>query len=112
MILRDLPRGLFRVGGDLSEMRLKLLVNFDRGVYEGAGARVYYREQQGRRSFMQRELGAVQPLDPIAMATLLEQAGLSLDVIEALFENARIDLTKFQKRGEPFSTLRMYDAKG
>lgn len=96
---------------DYAKEQMKLLVDFANGVYEGAGARVYYREQQGRKSFLQRELAALQPLDPIAMATLLEQAGLDLDVIEVLFEEARLDLDKFQKRGEPFSTFRMYDAK-
>ena len=69
------------------------------------------REQQGRKSFMQRELAAIQPLDPIAMATLLEKAGLDLDVIEVFFEESRLDLDKFQKRGAPFNTLRMYDSK-
>lgn len=81
------------------------------GVYEGAGARVYFREQQGRESFMQRELGVLQPIDPIAMAGLLHKAGLDTEVVEALFEDARLDLQKFKKRGKPFSTIRMYDAK-
>ena len=96
---------------DYAKEQMKLLVEFDKGVYEGAGARVYYRQQQGRESFMKRELAAIQPLDPIAMATLLEKAGLDLDVIEVFFEESRLDLSKFQKRGDPFSTFRMYDAK-
>jgi len=97
---------------DYAKEQMKLLVDFKNGVYEGAGARVYMREQQGRKSFLQRELAALQPLDPIAMATLLEKAGLDLDVIEVLFDGARLDLDTFQKRGEPFNTFRMYDAKG
>ncbi len=96
---------------DYAKEQMKLLVEFTNGVYEGAGARVYMREQQGRKSFMQRELAAIQPLDPIAMATLLEKAGLDLDVIEVFFEESRLDLDKFQKRGAPFNTLRMYDSK-
>ena len=80
------------------------------GIYEGAGARVHYQKQSGRRTFMQRELRAIQPLDPIAMATLLEKAGLDLDTIEKLFENARLNLDDFQKIGAPFETVRMYDS--
>jgi putative phage-type endonuclease len=107
-------KNMLRLGKEYEDQAkelLKLEVDFEHGVYEGAGARVYYREQQGRKSFMQRELGVLQPLDPIAMATLLEKAGLDLDVIEVLFEEARLDLTRFEKRGKPFSTLRMYDSK-
>ena len=81
------------------------------GIYEGAGARVHYQKQGGRKTFMQRELRAIQPLDPIAMATLLEKAGLDLDTIETLFENARLNLDDFQKIGAPFETVRMYDSR-
>ena len=81
------------------------------GPYEGGGARVHYKRQDGRKSFMQRELRAMQPLDPIAMASLLEQAGLDLETIETLFENARLNLDDFVKIGEPFDTVRMYDSK-
>jgi putative phage-type endonuclease len=108
-------KNMLRLGKEHEEHAketMKLLVDFDHGVYEGAGARVYYREQQGRKSFAQRELAALRPLDPIAMNGLLEKMGLAEDVIEVLFDEARLDLTKFQKRGEPFSTFRLYDAKG
>lgn len=80
------------------------------GIYEGAGARVHFKEQKGRRTFMQRELRAMQPLDPIAMASLLEKAGLDLDTIETFFENARLNLDDFVKVGDPFETVRMYDS--
>ena len=53
----------------------------------------------------------MQPLDPIAMATLLEKAGLDLDTIETLFENARLNLDDFVKIGDPFETVRMYDSR-
>lgn len=81
------------------------------GVYQGAGARVYYRKQKGRRTFMEKELRAMQPLDPIAMASLLSKAGMELDDIEAFFEAARLDMDGFVKTGKSFETLRMYDAK-
>ncbi len=82
-----------------------------KGIYEGGGVRVHYQKQDGRKTFMQRELRAMQPLDPIAMATLLEKAGLDLDAIEILFDHARLNLDDFQKIGEPFETVRMYDSR-
>lgn len=106
---------MLALGGEHKEYakeQMKEIIKHHHGVFEGAGARVYHREQDGRKSFMQRELAALQPLDPIAMATLLEKAGLDLDVIEVFFEESRLDLDKFQKRGKPFDTFRMYDAKG
>lgn len=83
----------------------------EQGVYEGSGARIYYRDQQGRKTFDRRSLDAMKPLDPIAMASLLSTAGLDLETIETLFAGASLDLTRFEKRGAAFTTLRMYDSK-
>ena len=63
------------------------------------------------KTFLERELRAMQPLDPIAMASLLNKAGLELDDIEVLFENARLNLDDFVKTGQPFKTFRMYDSR-
>lgn len=82
------------------------------GVFQGAGVRAYHRLSPGRTTLNRRALEAMEPLDPIRMASLLASAGLSLDVIEALFEDSRLDLTRFDKVGAPFPTLRIYDAKG
>lgn len=82
------------------------------GVFQGAGLRAYHRLSPGRTTLQRRSLEAMEPLDPIIMASLLASAGLSLDVIEALFEESRLDLTRFDKVGAPFPTLRTYDSKG
>lgn len=79
------------------------------GVYQGPDERVYFRVQPGRRSLDQRALEAMEPLDPIAMAALLMQAGLDTDTIETLFGAAKLDFAKFEKQGKPFETLRIYD---
>jgi putative phage-type endonuclease len=112
---------LMRAEGEKAEEHAKSLLKeimVDRatgepqyGVYEDGAARVYYRMQDGRMTLDERSLAAMQPLDPISMATLLSQAGLGLDVIEEFFTAARLDLGKFKKKGKPFETLRVYDAK-
>ena len=91
--------------------KLTELMTLGLGIYEGGGARIHYKEQGGRKSFDQRALRAMQPIDPIAMAVLLEKAGLGLDDIEVLFENARLDLDQYVTTGNPFKTFRMYDSK-
>ena len=53
----------------------------------------------------------MQPLDPIAMGSLLAKAGMDLDDIETFFEHARLDLDAYVRTGKPFDTLRMYDSR-
>jgi putative phage-type endonuclease len=105
---------MLKLGAEAKEYakgQMKEQMDLGHGIYEGAGARVHFREQKGRKTFMQRELRAMQPLDPIAMASLLEKAGLDLDTIETFFESARLNLDDFTKIGEPFETVRMYDSR-
>ena len=107
-------QAMLKLGGEAKEYakdELKELMTLGLGVYEGAGARIYHKEQKGRKTFMERELRAMQPLDPIAMASLLSKAGLELDDIEVLFENSRLNLDDFVKVGDPFKTFRMYDSR-
>jgi putative phage-type endonuclease len=107
-------QAMTKLGNEAKEFaknKLQELMTLGLGIYEGGGARIHYKEQKGRRSFMERELRAMQPIDPIAMAVLLEKAGLGLDDIEVLFDEARMDLDQFVKRGDPFKTFRMYDSK-
>ncbi len=95
------------------ELAKDLLVQLmpEEGVYEGAGSRVYYKTQAGRKTFDRKSLEAMQPIDPIVMATLLREAGLELDQIELLFEASRLNITRFEKRGKPFRSIRHYEAK-
>lgn len=105
---------MLKLGKEAKEFAREQMIeqmSLGHGIYEGAGARVHYQEQKGRRTFMQRELRAMQPLDPIAMASLLEKAGLDLETIETLFESAQLNLDDFVKVGAPFETVRMYDSR-
>jgi len=106
-------RGIERSGKQSVEFAKSIIKELmpEKGAYEGAGARVYFREQQGRKSFDKKSLMAFDPLDPIRMASLLAEAGLELDVIETLFEAARLDLSIFEKQGAAFETVRIYDSK-
>ena len=107
-------QAMMKLGEEAKEFakgKLKELMTLGTGIYEGGGARIHYKEQGGRKGFDQRALRAMQPIDPIAMAVLLEKAGLGLDDIEVLFENARLDLDQFATKGNPFKTFRMYDSK-
>lgn len=81
------------------------------GVFEGPAERVYFRAQPGRKTLDKRSLAAMEPLDPISMASLLTDAGLDLDTIETFFQAAKLDLGKFEKEGKPFETLRIYDTR-
>jgi len=81
------------------------------GVFEGPKERVYFRSQAGRKTLDKRSLIAMEPIDPIRMASLLAEAGLELEVIETLFEAAKLDISKFEKEGAPFETLRIYDTQ-
>jgi putative phage-type endonuclease len=105
---------MLKLGAEAKEFARAQMIDqmtMGKGIYEGGGARVHYLQSKGRRTFQQRELRAMQPLDPIAMASLLEKAGLDLDTIEAFFAEARLDLDDFVKVGKAFDTVRMYDSK-
>jgi putative phage-type endonuclease len=96
---------------DHAKDKLKELMDQGPGIYEGHGARFHLTNTKGRRSFMEKELRAMQPIDPIKMGSLLTEAGMELDDIELFFEAARMDLDAYVKTGKPFDTLRMYDSK-
>lgn len=96
---------------DHAKEKLKELMVQGHGVYEGHGARVHLTNTKGRKTFMEKELRAMQPLDPIAMGSLLAKAGMDLDDIETFFEAARLDLDAYVRTGKPFDTLRMYDSR-
>jgi len=107
-------QAMMKLGEEAKEFakdKLKELMTLGEGIYEGGGARIHYKKQGGRKGFDTRSLRAMQPIDPIAMAVLLEKAGLGLDDIEVLFDEARLDLDRFVTTGNPFKTFRMYDSK-
>jgi len=106
-------RGIEKSGKQSVEFAKSIIKELmpEKGIYEGAGARVLFNEQAGRTSFDKKSLAAFDPIDPIRMASLLAEAGLALDVIETLFEAARLDLSIFEKQGAAFETVRIYDSK-
>lgn len=65
-----------------AEAKKALMDKLAPGVYEAAGARVYISQQEGRKG-----------LDKLALQA----------------ENPGLDLARYEKQGEPFTTLRIYD---
>lgn len=75
--------------------------------------RVYYREQKGRVTRDWEALTATQPLDPaLVQEKLMELVGKprkvdAQTIIEEL-KDCRLDLSRFETRGDSFRTLRAY----
>jgi hypothetical protein len=94
------------------------------GVFEGAGARVYFRELQRKGSLDQKLLQAHGLLDPtltaVAIADVINSTGLAIgpeaeaalieDIEGRIDETARIDLELFRKAGTKYKDLRVYHA--
>lgn len=83
-----------------------------KGVVEGAGMRVYWKDRAGRVSFDRKALEACQPLDPTKVALLLVQALADYPLAESLSqkigEEARFDLSQFEKQGKSYDEIRAY----
>lgn len=105
---------------DAAKARAKILAG-DLGVFEGGDYRLYYRMQEGRRSFQQKNLAAAHPIDPQALQQiLLSLQGERLDrerLLELFIQirdEAELDLddARFWKQGAPFETFRPYRLRG
>lgn len=81
------------------------------GIYEGPGARIYFREQNGRKTFDKEALANVKPLDRLSVGAILtpyfKSGALPEEVVEQIGD-ANLDLSRFNKQGRPFMTLRPY----
>jgi putative phage-type endonuclease len=83
------------------------------GVYEGAGARIYWREMAGRRTFDKKALAAARPLDRQALiGILIEKAGLTEAQAASVADTCALDLDAFEKQGNPFAEFRTYFLTG
>jgi len=105
--------GLLHTAEEIEEYarnRLKLLMG-GYGVHEGAGARCYFRPQGGRKTFDRKALERAGPLDAEKVALLLasetEEAATN-QLLERILQDARLDLTQFEKVGNSFDTFRPY----
>ncbi len=87
------------------------------GVYEGAGARIYFREQPGRKTKDWKALEKARPVDPALLQqallrTLLDFPGIEerdvLEIVERIGDDILLDLDAFLKTGKPFEELRPY----
>lgn len=84
------------------------------GTYDGGRARVYYRQQAGRKNFNQKRLLAAQLLDPVVLVQALEGEGYHLteDELRTILEKAVVsDLERFNIEGDPFEVLQVYHSK-
>lgn len=101
---------------DFAKSLLKAAMTDDKaqplyGVHEGSGARVYYTEQPGRRTFQTKPLQASEPVDRLALSALLSEGGMSVVDIEKILEQTKLDLNAFYKQGEPFAVLKLFDTR-
>jgi len=87
------------------------------GVYEGAGARIYYRRQPGRSTKDWKALERARPVDPARMQEALLHALTELPGVEdadvllllqEIGDDIRLDLSDFEKAGNPYEELRPY----
>lgn len=82
------------------------------GVFEGAGARVYWRMMPGRKSFDKRALAAARPLNRVLVREILQQHGIGRAVIDRIEAEAVLDLDAFEKEGNPYAEFRCYFLAG
>jgi putative phage-type endonuclease len=87
------------------------------GVYEGAEARVYWRQQKGRTSFDKKALIAAKPVDRVSLLAEIHDQRHNADWIvhleNSLCHSTALDLDPkdFEKQGKPFETLRVFDLR-
>jgi putative phage-type endonuclease len=96
-----------------AQEKLKLLMGKVSAV-EGGGIRCYWSERDGRRSFDRKALEATAPLDRIAVATAINQRVMhdgTKDALLAELVNCGVDLTKFEKVGQPYDDFRVYQLR-
>lgn len=100
---------------DAGKARLKELMG-KLGAVEGAGLRCYWSQRKGRVTFDKKALEKSRPLDSfdvgMAIAAWEKENGITpsklvFDLIERL-KKCTLDLTKFDKHGEPFEEFRTY----
>ena len=90
--------------------KLKALLG-EYGIYEGGGAKIHYKQRNGRVSFDSKLLGALKPLDALQLATRLNESGVTLSVIQDAVEASRLDLKQLERRGAPYDEIRCYPVK-
>lgn len=82
------------------------------GVFEGAGARVYFKKRDGNRTLKRDTLDAAGLVDPIKLAKWAaeiepEYPGL-LALLQAGAGGLRADLDELLTKGKPYEDLRIY----
>jgi putative phage-type endonuclease len=88
-------------------------INRENGVYESDDYRVYYTPVDGRVTFDRKALAASRPIDGAKLMGVLSDMGHG-DLVPKLAERANdfiVDLSRFETRGNDFSTLRTYPRK-
>lgn len=78
------------------------------GVVEGAGARVYWRELNGRKTFERKALERYGPLDPLTVAREMANVGVLPSILATVLPECRLDLSQFEVQGKPYPEFRSY----
>lgn len=95
--------------------RLLEVVDNKHGIYEAPGlGRVHYQQREGRTTFDSKALANAKPLDRIAVAAFIVDYFEPVSDVwqDRLTDDCALDLSKFEKKGKPFSELRPYFGRG
>lgn len=82
------------------------------GVFEGAGARIYYRQMPGRKTFDKKALASAKPLNRVLVRQALFDRGISATEADLILDGCELDLELFEKAGSPYAEFRAYFLTG
>ena len=97
----------------LAKDRVKDAVGRKFGKYTGPGGKVYWHQQQGRKTFDAAKLASAAPVDREKLTDAIrEHFGKGpFQKMISLLDDCGLDLNEFYKQGEPFEMLRTYFPK-
>jgi len=105
--MRDEAQALY----DLARQEIKDLCE-RHGVFEGAGARVYFKKRQGNLALKKDVVEAAGLVDPLKLAAWAAEIEPEYPGVLTLLQQAaaelRVDLDGLLKRGKPSEDLRIY----
>lgn len=82
----------------------------EHGVYQGGGAKVYFGQSPGRKTFDFKTLEKLKPLDPVTVGLILGSYNdpLMAEAANRIGAEAVMNLEPLKKIGDPYDTVRVY----